>query len=533
MRTNTIKYIKNSENQHKITGYGVLFNVKDLDGDTFTKDTDYGLTRDLIGMPCFYGHKGTQIGLVTNYSIDDVGIWYEIELDKSNRYLSKLEQLTNEQRIGMSSGALSHLVEKDADGTIKRWLMNEISLLTNPAESRTIQYTGLKHYIEREKVMSDVKEVKDVEVEVNTEVDALKEENNFLKELLTKNVGTQVKSFSGNEEYKFSDFLKAVAKDDVDTITAIHSVATKDLGSLTGSNGGYLVPTQFIPTILQVSSSQAVVRPRAMVIPTSGSVEIPGIDYSGYTDGYDSALGGLGMVWTQENSTDTQTQPKFRQISFSAYEATTSVPVSNRLLENNAIGLETVLTQLFGKAITYAEDNAYIKGNGVGKPLGFMNGDATLTQAISGSVPTIAELASMYSKLLPESENTAVWLVHPLLYGSLLSINATSTNTNPITWLPNLQGKPQPMLFGMPVIRTPHMSGNWSNGGLALVDFSKYIISENMSMEIAYSQHAEFRKRQTLWRCTITVDGKPMMNEALQIGSSASEKISYAIKTTV
>jgi HK97 family phage major capsid protein len=523
----------------KYGGYGIVFGSVDLVGQYFTKDTDLGFSRNPVGMPVYYGHsqdtlKG-KIGSVTDYDIDDIGVWFEFELDKSNKYLAAIEKLTSQKRMGLSSGALSHTVTATKDGKITTWDMGELSLTVSPCEPETlgIEFKSGDTIMEDENQGIDYTKAYE---ELSEKVDTLLELWSTTKDVKAGTVGGGTKE---NEGHSFGGWLKAVKMGDTERIMEVYNAhpanATKVLNTGTGSEGQYTVPTQFVNSLMAMMERTTIVRGRATVqnIPFGGC-EIPGIDYNQtWVDGNDPNLGGLALYWTAEGAQDTQSEPEFRQIGLNSHEATTSVPVTNKLLDNNAIGLEQVLMRLFSQAVGYTEDWNFIRGNGVGKPQGVLNATATLTSDVTATGITVEELSEMYVKLLPECEDTAIWLVHPLLFSDIMSINADSSNTNPVTFLPDINGRIQPLIFGIPVVRTKVMPGNYSSGGLALVDFQKYIIGDDLNMEVAVSEHAEFRKRRTLWRCTIRVDGQPLMNASVPLGPTADERGSAFIKSSV
>lgn len=131
----------------KVRGLGVVYGGQDLVGDTFTKDTDLGASRSFLGMPVYYDHGlsgvKSQVGHVTAYEFTDDGIDFEIELDKRKSYLDAIMRLVNEKALGLSTGALSHMVYRD-HGDLKRWIIGEISLTPTPAEPRTgVQYVKI------------------------------------------------------------------------------------------------------------------------------------------------------------------------------------------------------------------------------------------------------------------------------------------------------------------------------------------------------------------------------------------------------
>jgi HK97 family phage major capsid protein len=536
---------------NKLGGYGIIFNHTDLTGDTFTKDTELGFDRNPIGMPVYYAHnvesiKG-KIGTVTHYDIDDVGVWFELELDKSNKYLDAIQRLAANKRLGLSTGSLPHTLDKDDNGNIKTWIAGEISLTVTPAEHKTIGISNIKSLEESEnKTMSDEKKYTKDDVQESHIVDleaTMKDYNAKVDTLLdmwsnTKDVksGKVAGGSYENEATSFGGFLKAIAQKDYERIEKVYNEHPanhmKVLNTGTGSDGGYIVPQQFATQFMSMIERMEIVRPRAMVQPIPfGNIEIPGIDYNQTWDaGHDPLLGGLKMYWTAEGATDTQSEPEFRQIELRSNEATTSVPVTNKLLDNNAIGLESLLMRLFTAAAAYTEDYAYIRGDGVGKPLGVQNANATISVDVTAAGPTVAELASMYVRLDPECVDTAVWLINPLLYEDIMSLNAD--NDSALTFLPDINGRITPMLFGMPLYRTKILSNSYTNAGLMLVDFNKYVIGQDLNLEIAMSEHVAFRKRQTVWRATIRTDGQPLMNAAVPIGPTSDETVSFAVQSS-
>lgn len=129
-----------------IAGYGVVFGGRDLEGETFTKDTDF--MHELVPLKAvFYDHAAQKevkhvVGKATA-TPDDIGIWVEAQLDRHKKYVAEVLKLIEEGVLGWSSGSVGHLVEKSA-GVIKRWPIVEFSLTPTPAEPRTLGIERLK-----------------------------------------------------------------------------------------------------------------------------------------------------------------------------------------------------------------------------------------------------------------------------------------------------------------------------------------------------------------------------------------------------
>ena len=155
--SNAVKVIKNTDSEYRVGGYGIVFGGQDLDGDTFTKDTDFWTDKLGASKLTLYQHgadgsvKQAVIGNAEVKSIDDVGMWIEAQLDMQGEYFAAIRQLVDTGALGWSSGAISHLVSRDVkhspdghESLIKSWPIIEFSLTPNPAEPRTLGVEQLK-----------------------------------------------------------------------------------------------------------------------------------------------------------------------------------------------------------------------------------------------------------------------------------------------------------------------------------------------------------------------------------------------------
>lgn len=130
----------------RVEGYLVRFSTPkepDLEGDFFSKETDFGIHERL---PLYYHHgfdsriKGRRIG-AGNCSKDDIGIWFEAQMDMRDEYEKMIYSMVEAGKLGYSSGAIGHLVDREPMGKayhIKCWPLGEASLTPTPAEPRNM-----------------------------------------------------------------------------------------------------------------------------------------------------------------------------------------------------------------------------------------------------------------------------------------------------------------------------------------------------------------------------------------------------------
>ncbi len=330
-------------------------------------------------------------------------------------------------------------------------------------------------------------------------------------------------SRSNPETKTFGGFLLAIARGDHKLLSE-HYKSVKTMEENTGVTGGYLVPQQFAAAMLDSAVESEIVYPRAKKQPMVGrSVKIPALDISGsFQSGQSVGTGGMVMQWTEESGTISPTQPKFRQIELISHKLAGSVPVSNELLDDNAVGLEARLVSLFGEAIGYTRDWSYLNGDGAAKPLGVLNSPA-LIQTGDGTLD-YDSIVNIYKHLHPMCHGSAVWVINIYQMDSIIDLQ--QTNNTLVTWMPNLRDKVPAMLLGLPVLWTEKLPTADENC-ILLADFSKYIVAQRISdIEVAMSQHARFDEDQTVWRVIYRTDGQPEWNSSIKAGPGTDNTLS-------
>ena len=139
-----------SDRLGSVKGYLVRFgspDTTDLEGDYFTQSTDFGFpikAGQRVPLNVYYHHgMDKMIGkksIGTGYvKMDETGLWYEAQLDMADEYGSMIAKLCKQGKMGYSSGAAGHMVERKSVGKaseITRWCIAEASITPTPAEYR-------------------------------------------------------------------------------------------------------------------------------------------------------------------------------------------------------------------------------------------------------------------------------------------------------------------------------------------------------------------------------------------------------------
>jgi HK97 family phage major capsid protein len=298
------------------------------------------------------------------------------------------------------------------------------------------------------------------------------------------------------------------------------------MNTQTGTQGGYTVPAEFLVQLMEIGSENAVVRPRANVIPmTSKSMLVPTLNHTtAPTAGETAFFGGLQANWTEEGTDKGEEEPTFKQLEIIAYELSGYSKMSNALMADNAVGLEAVLKRMFGGAIGWYEDYAFLRGDGVGKPLGAVNwaGFVSVTRS-AASAFALADYAGVLARWLPNfNPSTACWACHPTVLAKVYQLAST---LGQVIFIDNAREKPQMMLSGLPLVVTEKLPALNTAGDIFVGDWSKYIVGDRQQVEIAFSEHVAFTTNQSAWRFVSRVGGRPWLSDKITL-SDATNSVS-------
>ena len=139
-----------SDRLGSVKGYLVRFgspDTTDLEGDYFTQSTDFGFpikAGERVPLNVYYHHGMDKVvgkkSIGTGYvKMDETGLWYEAQLDMADSYGEMIAKLCKQGKMGYSSGAAGHMVERKSVGKaseITRWCIAEASITPTPAEYR-------------------------------------------------------------------------------------------------------------------------------------------------------------------------------------------------------------------------------------------------------------------------------------------------------------------------------------------------------------------------------------------------------------
>jgi HK97 family phage major capsid protein len=290
---------------------------------------------------------------------------------------------------------------------------------------------------------------------------------------------------------------------------------------------------------MTIMAEETFIRPRAFVQPMgSATLQIPFLDITTVQSaGVSPFFGGVQMYWTAEAQTRTETEPQFKQLELKAWELSGYSVSSNVLLQDSVIGLEKFLLTLFARAIAWFEEYAFLQGNGVGKPQGILTAAATIATGGNGggtgranaNQVGFADVATMWSKLLPLSWSKAIWAFSPSVVPQLLQLKDGANRAIFISIDQGATKGPNWALLGRPAFPTEKLPALGTKGDLVLIDPSFYVIGDRMSVEVAASEHVNFLKNQMTWRVVERIDGQPWLDKAVTLQDASTQVSPFVV----
>ena len=258
------------------------------------------------------------------------------------------------------------------------------------------------------------------------------------------------------------------------------------------TQGGFLVPVQYVQDFIAVLRSAAVMRKlRTPTIPMPTGTARIGKGTAGATANY-----------VGESTNAPKTQMSTGQISLTFKKLMALVPVSNDLLRYSSPGADMIVRNDLTAAMSVKEDSAFIRGDGTdGSPRGlryWAPGANVLTANATVSLQnTATDLGRLMQQLMGNDipMTSPSWVFAPRIYNYLVTLVTTTGNfiyqmemvQNKTLW-----GYPFGMTTGVPTGLDFTGAGSNDESEIYFVDTAQGLIGEAESMSIDASQEAAY-----------------------------------------
>lgn len=271
------------------------------------------------------------------------------------------------------------------------------------------------------------------------------------------------------------------------------------------SDGGYLVPEEYDSRLIDVLTEENVFRGLATTITTSGERKI------------NIAATKPAAAWIDEGEALTFGDSTFSQINLDAHKLHVAVKVTEELLYDNAFNLETHIIDMFAKALANAEEDAFLNGDGVGKPLGIFaeTGGAEIgVTAASANAITADEIINLVYSLKRPYRKNAKFLMNDQTIAVIRKLKDSNGN---YLWQPSVQVGEPDRLFGYEVLTSQYAPTIGAGKSIiAFGDFSYYNIGDRGTRSFAELKELFAGNGMVGFVAKERVDGKLVLPEAIK-----------------
>ncbi len=271
------------------------------------------------------------------------------------------------------------------------------------------------------------------------------------------------------------------------------------------ANGGYLVPEEYDSRLIDGLTEENIMRRLGHRITTSGEHKI------------NIAATKPAAAWIDEGGALTFGDATFAQISLDAHKLHVAVKVTEELLYDNAFGLESYIIAQFAKALGNAEEDAFLNGDGSGKPLGLLadKGGAEVGVTAAATAITADELLDLYFSLLSPYRKKATWVVND---STIKAIRKLKDNNGQYLWQPGLIANAPDTILGRPV-KTSAFMPSIAAGAKSIIfgDFNYYWIADRQGRTFKRLNELFATTGQVGFLASQRVDGRLILPEALKV----------------
>lgn len=376
-------------------------------------------------------------------------------------------------------------------------------------EKRNTAWNATKAFLESHRTANGTLTAEDdatynrMEQEINALSNEIKrlERQEQMEAELSKPVNTPItiKPSTAMEEKKTGTASNEYKKAMLDAFRSNFKSVSNILHEGVDTEGGYLVPDEYDHRMIDVLSQENIMRKLGHTITTSGQHKI------------NIAATKPAASWIEEGGALSFGDAKFEQILLDAHKLHVAIKVTDELLYDSAFPLENYLIEQFSKALANAEEDAFLNGDGVGKPLGLFaekgggNIASTLTTALKSD-----DLLDLIHDLKRPYRKNASFIINDK---NLADIRKLKDNNGAYLWQPSYQSGEPDRLLGYAV----HTSAFVPEDKIAFGDYKYYNIGDRGHRSFAELRELFAGNGMVAFLAKERVDGKLILPEAVQI----------------
>jgi len=284
----------------------------------------------------------------------------------------------------------------------------------------------------------------------------------------------------------------------------------------TDAEGGFFVPEEYINQVIHdTGAPSGALRRISTVIRVSGK------------DGYIPTIASAtwGAIAEEAAYTGQESTPTVGQVQYAIEKSGGMVRTSRELLDDSAINLPQILSQIFAEASGRFEDVGILNGNDTTNYAGILPSSAADYVMASATAVGFADVSGMWATLGAQFRGNSTWVLPSLISKEIMSINASSAG---VQGTADITAPPASFILGRPAINND-VTGNGlataitANAEIAVFgDFRNYYIMDRVGFSIRRNDSLYMESDQIGFFGTRRGDGQIGQTDAFKILKAAA-----------
>ena len=343
--------------------------------------------------------------------------------------------------------------------------------------------------------------------EMNQKLTIAEQNAEQIKEQVSKIETMVTRPDSGFESKQVDEYLNAFDKYCRKGVEGLDSMEKKALTVSNDTTGGYLAPPEYVRELLKTITEISPIRSIARVRTTGQrSIQIPKRD------------GQFAAQWVSESGTRSETTGYTVGLEeLPAHEMYALVDISEQDLEDTVFDLEAEMQSEFAEQFAKAEGAAFVSGNSVGKPHGFM--DASGVGSVdSGSATAVTAdgLISLVHNIKSDYTRNGTFVFNRATLASIRKLKDTAGQYVFQTGM-MLGGNMVNTILGHPYVEATDMPSEGSNTfPVAFGDFRRaYMIVDRVNLAVLRDPFTQATTGNVRYIARKRVGGQVVQAEAI------------------
>jgi len=237
-------------------------------------------------------------------------------------------------------------------------------------------------------------------------------------------------------------------------------IQTPEILNEAQSDVGYLLPQHLEAKLVNAMNTISVLRPLCTEVTTTGESALP------IVNGHGKA------AWVPEGHPIPLVKDTFDRVNLDSYKLAAIIRVTNELLKDSAIDIEEYLAATFADRLAVSEEEAFLAGDGVDKPLGLIQQAKVGCTTDNAGTVSLQDVLNLIFSVPEKYRRNGTLLMNNT---TLLSLYQQSAAQGPSLWFGS-----DGTFFGMPIVRCAAMP-DAAPGSIPILfgDFKQVYINNN------------------------------------------------------